>query len=131
MDVITIDMITSAIYSLAGLSALVVVITQVFKNWWNKKDERWLSHLLSFVASLLCNGAVLGIGLIWKIGIYAGFDVNSWMSWLMWAGTTILLTGLGNGLWSYSFMKKFLEWLKLMPKPEPQQTHIDELNPNC
>jgi hypothetical protein len=115
MEVITIDMITSAIYSLAGLSALIVVLTQVFKNWWNKAGKRWLNHLLSFVTSILCNGAVLAIGLIWGVGIYAGFDVNSWMSWLMWAGTTVLLTGVANGLYSYDFMKTFLEWLKLMP----------------
>ena len=130
MELITIDMITSAIYSLAGLSALVVVITQVFKNWWNKKDVRWINHLLSFVVSLLCNAAILAVGLIWHVGIYASFVVSSGMSWLLWVGTTLLLTGLGNGLWSYSFMKKFLDWLKLMPKPEPQ-IHIDELNPNC
>ena len=127
---ITIDMITSSIYSLAGLGALVVVITQVFKNWWNKNNVRWVSHLLSLLASILCNSAVLAVGLIWQTGIYAGFDTSSFMPWLMWIGTTLLLTGIGNGLWSYNFMKKFLDWLKLMPKPDTQ-THIDELNPNC
>lgn len=130
MELITIDMITGAIYSLAGLSALVVVITQVFKNWWNKKDERWVSHLLSLIASLLCNGVVLAIGLIWQVGIYSNFDTSSIMSWLMWVGTTLLMTGCSNSLWSFEFMKKFLDWLKLMPKPEVQ-IHIDELNPNC
>lgn len=115
MEVITIDMITSAIYSLAGLSALIVVLTQVFKNWWNKAGKRWLNHLLSFVTSILCNGAVLAIGLIWGVGIYAGFDVNSWMSWLMIIGTTAGCGLVSNGLWSYNFMKTFLEWLKLMP----------------
>lgn len=127
MEVITIDMITGAIYSLAGLSALVVVLTQIFKNWWNKSGKRWLNHLLSFFSAILCNGAVLAIGLIQGVGIYAGFDVNSFMSWLMWIGTTILLTGIGNGLWSYNFMKTFLEWLKLMPKPETKTTKPEEL----
>jgi len=128
MEVITIDMITSAIYSLAGLSALVVVITQIFKNWWNKEDKKWINHLLSLIASLLCNGIVLIIGLIWQVGIYAEFSFGSGMSWLMWIGTTLLMTGCSNSLWSFDFMKKFLDWLKLMPK---QKTHIDELNTNC
>jgi hypothetical protein len=108
-------MITSAVYELAGLSALVVVLTQIFKDWWNKDGKRWLNHLLSFVASLLCNGAVLGIGLIWGIGLYADFDFHAFMPWLMWTGTTLLCTGVANGLYSYDFMKTFLDWLKLMP----------------
>lgn len=133
MEVITLDMITGAIYSLAGLSALVVVLTQIFKNWWNKSGKRWLSHLLSFVSALLCNGGVLACGLIWGIGIYAGFDVNSFMPWLMWIGTTVLLTGLSNGTWSYDFMKRFLEWLKLLPVNTTEETKSkrDEFNTNC
>lgn len=127
MEVITIDMITGAIYSLAGLSALVVVLTQIFKNWWNKSGKRWVNHLLSFVSSILCNGAVLAIGLIWGVGMYADFDVNSFIPWLMWTGTTVLLTGFSNGLWSYDFMKTFLEWLKLMPKPEIKSADPKEL----
>lgn len=118
MDVITIDMITGAIYSIAGLSALVVVLTQMFKNLWNKEGKRWVSHLISFITSTVCNAVVLGIGLIWNVGIYAGFDSSSFMSWIMIIGTTILMTGVSNGLYSYEFMKTFLEWLKLMPKPE-------------
>jgi hypothetical protein len=60
--------------------------------------------------------------LIWGIGIYAGFDVNSFMPWLMWIGTTVLLTGLSNGIWSYDFMKRFLEWLKLLPVNTTEET---------
>ena len=41
---ITVEMIVAAIGSLLGLSALVVAVTQVFKNWWNKDEKRWLSH---------------------------------------------------------------------------------------
>lgn len=115
MEVITLDMITGAIYSLAGLSALIVVLTQIFKNWWNKSGIRWVNHLLSFVTSILCNGVVLAIGLIYGVGVYAGFDVNSFMPWLMWTGTTIGCALISNGLWSYDFMKRFLEWLKLLP----------------
>jgi len=127
MEVITLDMITGAIYSLAGLSALVVVLTQIFKDWWNKSGKRWLNHLLSFITSILCNGAVLAIGLIWGVGMYANFDVHAFMPWLMWSGTTILLTGFANGLYSYDFMKTFLEWLKLFPKPETKTTKTEEL----
>lgn len=127
MEVITIDMITGAIYSLAGLSALVVVLTQIFKNWWNKSGKRWVNHLLSFFSAILCNGAVLAIGLIWSVGIYADFDVNSFMSWLMIIGTTAGCGLVANGLWSYNFMKTFLEWLKLMPKPETKTTNPEEL----
>lgn len=127
MEVITLDMITGAIYSLAGLSALVVVLTQIFKNWWNKSGKRWVNHLLSFFSAILCNGAVLAIGLIWGVGMYADFDVNSFMSWLMIIGTTAGCGLVGNGLWSYNFMKTFLEWLKLMPKPETKATKTEEL----
>ena len=119
MEVITIDMITGAIYSLAGLGALITVLTQLFKKWF-KTTEKWQNHLLAFVAAILCNAAVIAIGVTQKIGIYADFDVNSWMSWIMGIGTTILMAGMSNSWWSYEFMKKFLEWLKLMPKPEPE-----------
>ena len=133
MEVITIDMITGAIYSLAGLSALCVVLTQIFKNWWNKTGVRWINHLLSFVTSILCNGIVLAIGLVWGIGIYTGFDTNSFMSWLMWVGTTVGIGLTSNGLWSYNFMKKFLEWLRLLPinTTEEVKSKRDEFNPNC
>jgi len=122
MEVITLDMITGAIYSLAGLSALIVVLTQIFKNWWNKSGVRWVNHLLSFVTSILCNGVVLAIGLIYGVGVYAGFDVNSFMPWLMWTGTTIGCALISNGLWSYDFMKRFLEWLKLLPVNTTKET---------
>lgn len=122
MEVITLDMITGAIYSLAGLSALIVVLTQIFKNWWNKSGVRWVNHLLSFVTSILCNGVVLAIGLVYGVGIYAGFDVNSFMPWLMWTGTTIGCALISNGLWSYDFMKRFLEWLKLLPVNTTEKT---------
>jgi hypothetical protein len=125
MEVITIDMITGAIYSLAGLSALVVVLTQIFKDWWNKSGKRWLNHLLSFITSILCNGAVLAIGLIWGVGLYANFDVHAFMPWFMIIGTTAGCGLVANGLWSYNFMKTFLEWLKLMPKPETKAKELE------
>lgn len=121
MESITIEMITGAIYSLAGLSALIVVLTQIFKNWWNKTGKRWVSHLISFCTSIVCNGIVLGIGLIWKVGIYANFDVHGAYYWLTLVGCILGCTLIANGTYSYETVKKILEWLKLMPKEENKQ----------
>ena len=35
---ITIEMITAALYSFLGLAALVVVVTQIFKDWASKSS---------------------------------------------------------------------------------------------
>jgi hypothetical protein len=117
---ITVEMIVAALGGLFGLSALVVALTQVFKNWWNKDDKRWLSHLLSFVSAILCNGIVLIVGIFAHTGMWAEFDYTSWLSWVMWAMTTIGCTGVANGMWSYEWMKKILEFLHLLPKETTQ-----------
>lgn len=123
---ITIEMITAALYSLMGLAALVVVVTQIFKDWaakstWYQKakeaKKKWPDHLLSFIASLLCTGAVLALGIFMNVGIFAGFCVACLTSWLMIVGVVIGCTGFANGLWSYEFMQKILEWIKLLPTP--------------
>jgi len=123
---ITIEMLTAAVYSFMGLAALVVALTQVFKNWfanvsWYKKakegGKKWADHLLAFAASLVCNGAVLGIGLYYGIGIFTAFCVACLSSWLLFIGSFICCAFVANGQWSYEFMQKVLEWIKLLPTP--------------
>ena len=123
---ITIEMITAALYSFLGLAALVVVVTQIFKDWaskssWYQKPKaegkKWPDHLLSFIASLLCTGVVLALGVFMNVGVLAGFCVTCFTSWLMFAGIVIGCTGCANGAWSYEFMQKILEWIKLLPTP--------------
>lgn len=118
---ITIEMLTAGVYTLAGLSAIIVVLTQIFKNTFNKEDKRWFNHLLSLITSILCNGIVLAIGLIWNIGVYAGFNTADFMSWLLLIGTTLGCTLVANGMWSYEFMTSILEWLKLLPVKSKKQ----------
>lgn len=122
---ITFEMITAAVYSLLGLSALVVALTQILKNWsakfdWYKKakeaGKKWPDHMLSFITSFICTGIVLAIGLGFNIGIFAAFCVTCWTSWAFVAGVIIGMTGMANGAWSYEFMQKILEWIKLLPK---------------
>ena len=76
---------------------------------------------MSFVSAILCNGIVLIIGIFAHTGLWEAFDYTSWMYWLMWVGTTIGCTGVANGMWSYEFMQKILEWLHLLPKEKTQQ----------
>ena len=127
---ITIETITAALYSLMGLAALVVILTQIFKDgaskcaWYQKaKDngKKWPDHMLSFVSSLICTGVVLVLGIFMNVGIFAGFCVSCFNSWLMIVGVVVGCTGFANGLWSYEFMQKILEWIKLLPTPTPNK----------
>lgn len=121
---ITIEMLTEAVYSFMGLAALVVVLTQLFKNWsenasWYKKakesGKKWADHMLAFIASFICNGIVLGIGLYFGIGIFTAFCLTCLSSWLLFIGSFICCAFVANGEWSYEFMQKILEWIKLLP----------------
>ena len=123
---ITIEMLTAAVYGFMGLAALVVALTQVFKNWsanadWYKKakdgGKKWPDHMFASVASFLCNAAVLGIGLYYGIGIFAAFCLACLSSWLLFIGSFICCGFVANGQWSYEFMQAVLEWIKLLPTP--------------
>ena len=123
---ITIEMLTAAVYGFMGLAALVVALTQVFKNWfanadWYKKvkseGKKWADHMFAFIASFLCNAAVLGVGLYFGVGIFAAFCLTCLSSWLLFIGSFICCGFVANGQWSYEFMQKVLEWIKLLPTP--------------
>ena len=127
---ITFDMLYAAVFSLMGLGALIVALTQVLKklvvnaNWYKEaiaQDKKWPGHLLAFISSLICSSGVLGVGLIWKIGIFTAFCVSCFSSWVSFVSIVLLMTGLANGEWSYEFVKKVLEWIKLFPVEPKEQ----------
>lgn len=127
---ITFDMLYAAVFSLMGLGALIVALTQVLKklvvnaNWYKEaiaQDKKWPGHLLAFISSLICTSGVLGVGLIWKIGIFTAFCVSCFSSWVSFVSIVLLMTGLANGEWSYEFVKKVLEWIKLFPVEPKEQ----------
>ena len=147
---ITIEMLTAAVYGFMGLAALVVALTQVFKNWfanadWYKKvkdgGKKWADHMFAFIASFLCNAAVLGVGLYFGIGIFAAFCLTCLSSWLLFIGSFICCGFVANGEWSYEFMQKILEWIKLLPVQSKKsvtqeyektaQKILDEANANA
>ena len=118
---IAFELLSAAVYTLVGIAALIVVLTQMVKNlvWKNGKEEkRWVNHLISFCVATVCNFIVLWIGMTYGVGIYAVFSLASLTDWIFFSGVIIGSTGIANGLWSYEFMQKFLEWIKLLPKPE-------------
>lgn len=121
---ITVEMLTAAVYSFMGLAALVVVLTQIFKNgfgkaeWYKKAKEagkKWPDHMFAFISSFICNAAVLGIGLYFGIGVFTAFCLTCLSSWLLFIGSFICCGFVANGEWSYEFMQKILEWIKLLP----------------
>ena len=123
-------MLYAAVFSLMGLGALIVALTQVLKklvvnaNWYKEaiaQDKKWPGHLLAFISSLICSSGVLGVGLIWKIGIFTAFCVSCFSSWVSFVSIVLLMTGLANGEWSYEFVKKVLEWIKLFPVEPKEQ----------
>jgi len=121
---ITVEMLAAAVYSFMGLAALVVVLTQIFKNgfgkaeWYKKAKEtgkKWPDHMFAFISSFICNAAVLGIGLYFGIGVFTAFCLTCLSSWLLFIGSFICCGFVANGEWSYEFMQKILEWIKLLP----------------
>lgn len=127
---ITIEMLTAAVYSFMGLAALVVALTQIFKNcfanadWYKKAKEnkkKWADHLLAFIASFVCNAAVLGIGIYFGIGVFTAFCLTCLSSWLLFIGSFICCAFVANGEWSYDFMQKVLEWIRLLPTPTTKE----------
>lgn len=127
---ITIEMLTAAVYSFMGLAALVVALTQIFKNcfanadWYKKAKEnkkKWADHLLAFIASFVCNAAVLGIGIYFGIGVFTAFCLTCLSSWLLFIGSFICCAFVANGEWSYEFMQKVLEWIRLLPTPTTKE----------
>lgn len=113
---INVDFIQSALTTGAGLSVAIVMLTQVFKNWFNKSGNRVVSQLLSFLASFILNAVVLLIGLQWNFGLYSEFIVSDVWSWIYMSVFTIGCALIANGAWSYSFVQSILEWIKLLPK---------------
>ena len=123
---ITIEMISAALYSFLGLSALNVALTQVLKDMF-KTDKRWQNHLLAFITSLVTSGIVLAIGIFNNIGIFAAFCTSCASSWILFAGIVISCTFICNGQWSYEVAKKFLELIGLLTrKPEPEPNKEEE-----
>lgn len=127
---ITFDMLYAAAFSLMGLGALIVALTQVLKKlvvnakWYKDaiaQDKKWPGHLLAFISSLICTSGVLAIGLIWNIGIFTTFCVTCVGSWVSFIAIILLLAGVANGEWSYDFVKKVLEWIKLFPVNPKEQ----------
>lgn len=128
---ITFDMLYAALFSVMGLGALVVALTQVFKkivanaDWYKNAvaaGKKWPGHLLAFIASVLCVGGVVAVGLIWNVGIFSAFCLTCFSSWVNAAALAVLFTGFANGAWSYEFVKKVLEWLQLMPRNKGRHT---------
>lgn len=128
---ITFEMLYAALFSVMGLGALVVTLTQVFKKivanaeWYKNAvaaGKKWPGHLLAFIASVLCVGGVVAVGLIWNVGIFSAFCVACFSSWVNAAALAVLFTGFANGVWSYEFVKKVLEWLQLMPRNKGRHT---------
>lgn len=118
---ITVEMLTAAVYTFLGLSALIVVLTQIVKNLF-KTDKVWQNHLAAFCTSLVTTGVVLLIGIYGGIGIFAGFCTTCFSSWLLFAGIVISCTFMANGQWSYDVAKKFLELIGLLTnKPVPEK----------
>ena len=118
---ITIDMITAALYSFMGLSALCVALTQVFKNIF-KTEKRWQNHLICFLTSLVCCGIVLCLGIFGHMGIFEAFCTVCLSSWLMFAGIVLTCTGMANGMWSYDIAKQILELIGLLThEPVPNK----------
>lgn len=123
---ITLEMLTEAIYSMAGLIALAVVLTQIGKDAFNKQDKRWVSHLISWIVGILLNFAVWGVGQIWQIGMYAEVDLTNIQHIIVFAAGIVSTALAANGTWSYEFVKKFLEWIHLLPKNTPVENKTEE-----
>lgn len=123
---ITIEMLTGAIYTFIGLSALIVILTQVFKDLF-KSAKRWQNHLIAFGTSLIACGIVLLIGIFGHVGLFAAFCVKCFSSWLMFVGIVIACTFMANGQWTYDVAKKFLELIGLLAKePVPEEENKPE-----
>lgn len=112
---ITVEMLTAAVYTFIGLSALIVVLTQIVKDLF-KTTKDWQNHLAAFCTSLVTTGIVLLIGIYGGVGIFAGFCTVCASSWLLFAGIVIACTFMANGQWSYEVAKKFLELIGLLTK---------------
>ena len=118
---ITVEMLTAAVYTFIGLSALIVVFTLIVKDLF-KTTKDWQNHLAAFCTSLVTTGIVLLIGIYGGVGIFAGFCTVCASSWLLFAGIVIACTFMANGQWSYEVAKKFLELIGLLTnKPVPDK----------
>ena len=124
---ITIEMLTAAVYTFMGLSALIVVLTQIVKDLF-KTTEKWQNHLAAFITSLVCCGVVLLIGLYGGVGLFAGFCTVCLSSWLLFAGIVLSCTLMANGTWSYEFAKKFLELIGLLTNQPVPNKNIEGEN---
>ena len=121
-------MLTAAVYTFMGLSALIVILTQIVKDLF-KTTKDWQNHLAAFLTSLVTTGAVLLIGIYGGVGLFAGFCTVCLSSWLLFAGIVISCTFMANGQWTYEFAKKFLELIGLLtnqPVPNKDKEEVAE-----
>lgn len=100
------------ITDILGTSLLIVFLVQRMKMIFHT-EIRWKSHLFSFIASTLINLIVLGLGLVFDIGLFKVFNpADAYHYWLLLL-YIFICTICASGMYSFSFIKNLLSWLDM------------------
>lgn len=106
------ELVDGIITVIFGTGLLIVFLVQRMKIIFHT-ETRWKSHLFSFIASILINLIVLGLGLIFDIGLFKVFNpANAYHYWMLLLYIFICAI-CANGMYSFSFIKNLLSWLDM------------------
>lgn len=106
------ELIDGIITDILGTGLLIVFLVQRMKMIFHT-DDKWKSHLFSFIASTLINLIVLGLGLMFDIGLFKVFNpADAYHYWMLLLYIFICAI-CASGMYSFSFIKNLLSWLDM------------------
>lgn len=98
----------------AAIAALVVLVCQLFSNWFNLSGQ--IKQYVSWGISVVITAIAVVLGIFVDFGAFAGFDVASWYDWIQAIAVAIGCGLVANGLYDWDVIQSFLEKLGLMNK---------------
>lgn len=98
--------------SYAAISALVVLVCQLFSNWFNLSGQ--VKQYVSWGVSVVIAAIAVLLGACLDFGAFAGWEVANWYDWLQAIAVAIGCGLVANGLYDWEVIQKFLKALGLL-----------------
>lgn len=95
--------------SYAGISALVILLTQVVCNFFKITGKT--KQYVSWIISVLVVAVAILFGVYGGFGVFVGWQVNQLIDWACAISVAIGCGLCANGLYDWEVIKSVLKWL--------------------
>ena len=110
--------------SYAGISALVVLVTQMICNLFKVTGKP--KQYVSWGVSVLVVAAAVLLGVYGNIGVFTGWCVSSLYDWACSIAITIGCGLVSNGLYDWELIRTVLKWLGLYKETKKLKTENEQ-----